>query len=158
MKKLKLGILLISALVFQGLSAASYSETEAAIEHSILKNINRYRLAKGLNALQLNPVISAQAKQHSADMAQHRLRFGHDYFSDRIKKIYSRIPHCNGGAENIAFNYRDGNVVVKQWLSSPGHKRNIDGNYNLTGIGVSRDANGKMYFTQLFIKTNARIG
>ncbi len=46
-------------------------------------------------------------------------------------------------------------IVVKQWLLSPGHRQNIRGNYNLTGIGVARDERGRPYYTQMFVRTKA---
>ncbi|RUR12193.1 hypothetical protein ELY15_05865 [Legionella sp. km772] len=56
--------------------------------------------------------------------------------------------------ENIAFGYRTAQEVVKGWLSSPGHRGNILGNYNFMGIGIARDGRGRIYFTQIFIKTS----
>jgi uncharacterized protein YkwD len=42
--------------------------------------------------------------------------------------------------------------VVDGWLRSPGHRRNIEGDFRLTGIGVATARNGMVYFTQIFIK------
>jgi uncharacterized protein YkwD len=42
--------------------------------------------------------------------------------------------------------------VVDGWLHSPGHKKNIEGDYNFTGIGVSKDKNGRIYYTQIFLR------
>ncbi len=44
--------------------------------------------------------------------------------------------------------------MVEQWLTSPGHKRNIVGNYNITGIGIARDKQGKLYYTQIFLRSS----
>ena len=35
---------------------------------------------------------------------------------------------------------------------SPLHKKNIDGDYDLAGVGAAQDANGVVYFTQIFVK------
>jgi uncharacterized protein YkwD len=40
--------------------------------------------------------------------------------------------------------------VVNGWLKSPGHKKNIEGNFVLTGIGYARSKKGDIYFTQIF--------
>jgi len=40
--------------------------------------------------------------------------------------------------------------VVDGWLHSPGHKRNIEGDFIFTGIGHARDKKGDIYFTQIF--------
>ena len=37
------------------------------------------------------------------------------------------------------------------WLQSPGHRRNIEGDFDLTGIGIVRVAAGTYFFTQLFV-------
>jgi uncharacterized protein YkwD len=37
------------------------------------------------------------------------------------------------------------------WLNSPGHRKNIEGPYNLTGIAMAKAKDGTMYFTQIFI-------
>ncbi|WP_156812353.1 CAP domain-containing protein [Legionella tunisiensis] len=102
----------------------------------------------------MNKLISQEAERHSRDMANHRIPFGHQYFSTRIKRIFDEIQQCRGGAENVAYNYRDAKIVVEQWLTSPGHRRNIEGRYNLTGIGLARDSRGKLYFTQIFVRTD----
>lgn len=127
-------------------------DSDYRITQIILSDINNYRISKGLNPLKLNNIISEQARQHSVDMSRHRISFGHQYFNDRIKRIYAKIPHCRAGAENVAYNYPVSNIV-KEWIKSPGHKQNIIGHYNLTGIGIARDNRGKLYYTQLFIKS-----
>jgi len=130
------------------------AESEAAIEQEILLQINHYRQAHGLGTLRMNPVMTREARQHSLDMANHKIPFGHQYFSDRIKRIYKQVTLPMGGAENVAYNYKTASIVVNGWLKSPGHKRNIDGKYNLTGIGVVRDKQGKLYYTQMFLRAD----
>jgi len=134
-------------------SFAQKIDGDSAIENAILVHINQYRQQKGLSKLKMNSVMVKEARQHSLDMAQHRIPFGHKYFNDRIKRIYAQTEHPQAGAENVAYNYKDAKDVVNNWLRSPGHKRNIDGQYNETGIGVVRDQKGKMYFTQMFLRT-----
>lgn len=146
MKTIK--FLILAVLLTGSLHAQSSDEQ---IQKDILLYVNKYRVEHGLNALKMNPVISEQARQHSQDMATHKMGFGHQYFTDRIKRIYKQITFCRSGAENIAFNYKDTKELVRLWTLSPGHRRNIVGHYNLTGIGVARDSNGKMYYTQMFI-------
>jgi uncharacterized protein YkwD len=41
---------------------------------------------------------------------------------------------------------------VQGWLNSPGHLKNIQGDFDLTGIGVVKTAQNRYYFTQLFIR------
>lgn len=156
-KKTTLTLLFIATLLQCQFTFATKTPTnppsDTAITANILATLNHYRITHRLPPLKTNTIIAAEAKKHSMDMANHRLIFGHQGFPNRIKRICRRIKGCNGGAENVAFNYKP-NVVAKGWLASPGHKRNIDGHYNLTGIGIARDKNGKLYYTQIFIRAS----
>lgn len=132
--------------------AKSNLQRDEIIQADILRYVNQYRHTRGLEPLTLNPILSKEAKKHSQDMATHKLPFGHQYFDQRIKSIYQQIKGCRGGAENIAYNYNDTKVLVDGWVKSSGHRRNIQGHYNLTGIGIARDAQQKIYYTQIFIR------
>jgi uncharacterized protein YkwD len=144
-----------------GVVPALYAKTlpskrasDSAIQNEILIYINQYRHQHGLAPLAMNNKIVIEAKKHSMDMATHKIPFGHSYFKSRINCLHSQIKDSGAGAENVAYNYKDARDVVKNWLLSSGHKRNIDGNYNLTGIGIARDKLGKIYFTQIFLNTH----
>ncbi|OQP58663.1 hypothetical protein A4R26_02520 [Niastella populi] len=114
--------------------------------------MNDYRRKKGLPALSMNASINAEAQRHSENMAARRTSFSHNGFQGRIKRISSSL---NGGIENAAENVAMGSTsaqdVVNGWLTSSMHKRNIEGHYNLTGIGVAADKKGVLYFTQIFV-------
>ncbi|KGP63175.1 transporter [Legionella norrlandica] len=156
--KVKLTTLLM-VLIFSLLPSA-YAElhrenrgNDAAIQNEILVYINNYRQQHGLSPLKMDNYMVKEAKKHSIDMANHTIPFGHKYFKKRIDRLHALIKNSNAGAENVAYNYKNAQDVVKNWLRSPGHKRNIVGNYDLTGIGIARDSKGKIYFTQIFLKT-----
>lgn len=127
---------------------------DTAIQNAILVQINEYRKQHGLPPLSMDNRIVKEAKNHSIDMANHTMPFGHKYFKSRIDRLHDQIKNSGAGAENVAYNYKDAQDVVKNWVRSPGHRRNIEGNYNLTGIGIARDSKGKIYFTQIFLKTS----
>ena len=122
------------------------------LAEDILVYINQFRVRHGLLTLHMNPILSQQAERHSADMAAHRVVFGHDGFAQRMAYLQKRIQTVQGGAENVAYNYKTAKIVAEGWIKSPGHRRNILGHYNQTGIGIVRDKLGKPYFTQLFLK------
>ena len=140
----------------QAQSTINNTESETAIQNAVLFHINQYRQQHHLEPLKMNPVMVKEARQHSLDMANHRIPFGHKYFSHRISTIYSQIKEGVAASENVAYNYKNAQIVVKNWLLSPGHKKNIDGPYNLTGVGVIRDTQGKLYFTQIFLRTESQ--
>lgn len=131
--------------------AASFSI--AALERSVLQKINQFRQQKGLSSLSLNAAITRQARQHSKDMASCRI-LSHDGFEGRVRTISLKVSY-RAAAENVAYNqgFRDPvGQAVNGWLKSSGHFQNIVGNYNMTGIGIAQNAQGSLYFTQIFIK------
>ncbi|KTC90593.1 CAP domain-containing protein [Fluoribacter dumoffii] len=134
-------------------ASANHLESDTEIQNAVLFYINQYRQQHGLSKLKMDNNIVIQARQHSLDMANHRMPFGHQDFGKRIAKLRKQIKNTGGGAENVAYNYKTAQIVVNQWVRSPGHRRNIVGNYNLTGIGVARDQQGKLYYTQIFLQT-----
>lgn len=121
-----------------------------ALEDQILVLINQHRKQKGLPALENNVVIGVEARRHTVSMASHKTPFGHNGFSYRTKVITSKIPGITATAENVAFGSKTAREVVDGWLDSPGHKKNIEGRFRLTGIGVARDDKSVLYFTQIF--------
>lgn len=151
--RLKNIILLTCLMSLTTLSmAAPTPQSDTAIQNAILKRINQYRQLHGLQALKMDSRIVKEAKKHSQDMATHKLSFGHQHFMDRVKHLKAQIKPSGGMAENVAYNYPNADSVVKGWLNSAGHRRNIDGGrYRLTGIGVAPDAQGRLYFTQIFV-------
>jgi uncharacterized protein YkwD len=130
------------------------NEPPGNMEISILNYINDYRHSKGLASLQIVDAATQQAYNHSKEMATGRTGFGHDGFDQRIQAIKQNIgaEYIPASAENVAEGQLSAKEVVKGWLNSPGHKRNIEGNYNLTGIGVYKDREGTIYFTQIFLR------
>ncbi len=126
--------------------------TAGSMETSILANINAHRRSMGLSPLQMIDAANRQAYNHSMNMATGKTPFSHDGFSQRVTNIANSIGRISASAENVAYGSRTAAEVVKGWLNSAPHKKNIEGNYNLTGIGVYANRQGTLYFTQLFVK------
>ncbi len=109
---------------------------------------NAARARTGCPALTIDARLTAAAQAHSADMARN------DYFEhtsldgrtfiDRIRAT----GHPSPGAENIAYGHSTAAGVVKAWMRSPGHRRNIL-DCSLTEVGVGFDRRGN-YWTQDF--------
>lgn len=123
----------------------------------ILVYINQFRVQHGLPKLKMDPVLVKVAMSHSRDMATHALPFGHDKFNQRMNYAHQHIADSLSGAENVAYNYKTAKIVVDGWVHSPGHRRNIMGHYNLTGVAIARDDKGRPYFTQMFLRQDARL-
>lgn len=120
------------------------------MNREILQHVNEYRQTKGLTPLQMNTVISAAAERHSKAMADKTTAFGHDGFENRVKAIRAQLGLIRSSAENVAYGNLNAREVVNGWIKSPGHRKNIEGRFSLTGIGISRNKNGIIYFTQIF--------
>lgn len=132
------------------LPKATTATVAPALEDQILTLINQHRKKKGLPALASDPVIEAEARRHTMAMATHQSPFGHDGFSYRSKVITAKVPGVTATAENVAYGSRSAQEVVSGWLKSSGHRKNIEGKYKLTGIGVARDEKSVLFFTQIF--------
>jgi uncharacterized protein YkwD len=123
-------------------------------EQKIHQLINRYRNSIHLPSLALDENISQLAREHSAAMADHQVPFGNYGFKERIRKIALFLIHKEA-AENVA-SYQgqpvNEEIVLQFWLKSARHRRIIQGDYQLTGIGVAKNADEVYYFTQIFIR------
>ena len=118
------------------------------------KLVNQYRASLGLNPLTLKATLSEVARQHSKDMATGIVPIGHKKFGERIQQIRTTFSVMSS-AENVAWNFSSAEpcyTAFRGWINSPGHQKNMVGNFNLTGIGVELGNNGSYYFTQIFIQ------
>ena len=126
--------------------------SELALARQVHQQVNEYRKSLNLAPLTLNAEISQQARQHSKDMAEKQVEFGHSGFDRRIKAL--KGISYRSAAENVAYNQGYGDPVkqaVSGWIESEGHRQNMTGNFNLTGIGVIKNQQEEYYFTQIFI-------
>lgn len=125
-----------------------------SIEQAVQTQINQYRQQHNLPPLTIDERISNIARTHSQNMASGAVPFSHNGFQERVGTIAKIIP-LSAAAENVAYNqgYSDpATQAVQGWLHSSGHLRNIEGNYNQTGIGVAMNDKGEYYLTQIFIR------
>ncbi|WP_233258394.1 CAP domain-containing protein [[Phormidium] sp. ETS-05] len=126
----------------------------ADMEQAVHQQVNQYRAQKGLPPLSLNQTISQQCREHSQNMANGSVPFSHNGFDVRVDAIAEEITY-GSAAENVAYNYGHPDPVrqaVTGWIGSDGHRKNMEGDFDLTGVGVAKNAKGEYYFTQIFIK------
>lgn len=143
-----MGMAIFCAIPF-ALRAQDVSQQD--MEKDILYYVNQHREEIGKPPLKLAPIITEEAIDHSKDMAKHKVSFGHDGFEDRVAIINRKLKPYHAVGENVAYGQLSAEKVVQLWLKSAGHRKNIEGDYNLTGIGISQDKNGTIYYTQMFI-------
>lgn len=136
-------------ILLTGFPPGSRGRNMDTMESDILKYVNEDRIAHGLSPLEMNQLESSLAAKHSHDMSVGKVKFGHDGFNARAKTIQKELGSIEVG-ENVAEGSMTAREVVDGWLQSPGHKRNIEGNFTLTGIGYATDKKGDIYFTQIF--------
>lgn len=92
--------------------------------------VNAYRTGNDLRPLQLDPALSAIAREHSAAMARAG-KMSHDGFPDRAKR--SGMPVC---VENVGWNFPTPQAQFEAWRASPGHDRNMrDPRVQRIGVG-----------------------
>ncbi|KAB2869573.1 MAG: CAP domain-containing protein [Bacteroidales bacterium] len=145
---------LLSLVVFcfpSGLIAQGNTDI-AALELEVHNQINQYRVGKGLRELKPNNAIRNEALTHSKNMASGKVPFSHKGFDERFNKL-ATIFNISSGSENVANGPADAKTIVEGWLASPKHKENIEGDFNMTGIGIAQAKNGTFFYTQLFVKS-----
>jgi uncharacterized protein YkwD len=155
---------LLLVLIFDitfGLAAGVDGAPEAEIIARLHRLVNEFRKEQRLEPLTLDPTVSAEARKHSARMSRRKGgTIGHRGFQQRIQEIRDKIPY-RVAAENVALNlgYEDpARVAVESWKDSPEHRKNLLGDFSLTGIGVAQGEDGAYFFTQIFIKPRRAAG
>ena len=130
-----------------------------ALEAKTLELVNGHRRSARLAPLENSRAIAAIARRHSEAMAAGRVPFGHDGFERRRRQI-ERSAALEAMAENVGVNaspaHRTAATTVSGWLGSAGHRENIEGDYDVTGIGIARGPRNTWYYTQIFVKRGSR--
>jgi uncharacterized protein YkwD len=121
-------------------------------EKEVFTTINQYRISKGLAPLKWISRIATTAEKHSSDMALRKTGFGHEGFEKRFELLKNKLGKLIAGAENVAYGNVSTQEIIQDWINSPDHKHNIEGDYNCTGIGVARSKDGLIFYTQIFVK------
>ncbi len=130
----------------------------AEFEAEVVRLVNEERKRARLPALTVDTNLTRAARYHANDMVTE------DYFSHPSQDreggrlvsacgTFERIGRFapNGSAENIAAGQRTPADVMRSWMNSPGHKRNILSNRRTIGVGVARGEKGYgIYWVQNF--------
>ena len=122
-----------------------------SVAEQVLVLVNDARGGAGCPAVRLEDRLTRAALDHSTDMARN------DYFShtgrdgrsfvDRIRAQGYPAPR----SENIAAGQRTPADVMRSWLDSPGHRRNIlDCTATEMGLGLAEGGSYGRYWTQVF--------
>ncbi len=113
--------------------------------------VNKERETRGLGSLTLSGKLCHIARLHSKVQLQHRNIFHESPVdgSDHGMRLEEGGYMYKACAENVS---TAPNLVMSHngLMNSPGHYKNIVGDWDEIGIGIEADANGQLYVTQLF--------
>lgn len=151
--KNRLIFLIAITLIFTSVSCLEnvLSSSATELEDGVFTMVNEHRVSIGMNELVLEEIISNESRTHSQNMAEGKVAFSHDGFSDRADRIYTQFGG-NAAGENVGKEFATAKAAVDWWLNSPDHKANIEGDFTHSGVGVWQHNGGDFYFTQIFIK------
>jgi len=139
-------------------STATIAVSATSDERRAFDLINVERRSRGLRPLILDGSLTRIARYHSETMARdgvlgHVDRDGLD-LTGRAEVLGLRGWKALG--ENIAYNqgYPDPTAfAVERWMISEKHRENIlNGMFTHAGIGIARAADGRVFFTQVFME------
>jgi len=141
----------VSCIVRAQAPSAKFEMTKE--EQKLLELTNAERKKKDLPPLKPSPLLFKVARAHSANMAKHG-KMAHELDD---KNPFQRIKEAGYkyafAGENVAAGLDDLEVVVKGWMDSEPHRKNILATqFTEIGLGIARDKKGEPYLTQVFGK------
>ena len=156
-----ISILVINAGCFTANKVVKHSIPElaannASFQQQFLTAVNSVRVKArkcGTSSFSAAPPLSLESKlnyaayKHSLDMSENQF-LGHT--SSNGDTLVERMQNVNylwsAVGENIAYNQKDIEQVIGDWLSSPGHCRNLMSHeYTQTGVALVNK-----YWTQVY--------
>lgn len=150
-------LLLLSCAVFASsvlsgtpCHAEKAKPNSAQTREDLLRQHNKERREEGKKPLTLNSKLSAAAQSY-ADYLAKSGKFSHTAkgtMSSRVKDAGYK-PKAVG--ENIAVGQPSVPTVLRSWMHSEGHKKNIlSKNYTEVGFGIARDKKGRLLWVTDF--------
>lgn len=122
-----------------------------ALIRDLLSRHNAIRSERDLPPLSFSPTLSEAAREQVAGMIElgkvrHRGVDGSTP-ADRVKQ--TGYPYQTVG-ENVAAGQETAEEVMTGWMDSPGHRRNILGDFQELGAARDEDPNGRPYWCVVF--------
>jgi len=75
----------------------------------------------------------------------------HDNFSSRKANLEQVVGAVRVG-ENVAYGFSTPQATLNAWIASEGHRVNLLGNYTHYGLSIRENADGRKYYTNIFVK------
>ncbi len=113
---------------------------------------NRERTAAKLPPLKVSPQLTEAARDHARDMAEHQ-KLSHDGSdgSTVSKRVKQRGYRYQEVGENVATG-ETSEQVMRSWLDSPPHRKNILDNFSEIGVAMAPDVEGTHYWCVVFAR------
>ncbi len=137
----------------QKLNIPALAASTLTVEEEVVQLVNQERAKYGLKPLTSNWEVARVARYKSQDM------INKNYF-DHNSPTYGTpfqmmknfgITYKTAG-ENIAAGQTTAQAVVKAWMNSEGHRKNIlSSSYTQIGVGYVKGGSYGHYWTQMFI-------
>lgn len=137
----------------------AWGSRNTAFEMQVLQLVNQHRASKGLVLLGFEPNLLNCAGWKALHMAGYDYMEHDDPAPPVARTAWDRFAAfgLTGGTlgENIAYGYMKPDAVMTAWLSSPGHKANIESaSYRSIGIGAGIKPGGVYAWCQCFSSAN----
>lgn len=126
------------------------SQNVTEVEQELLNTVNEHRMSLGKNTLEFNSAAYREANSHTDYMIA-KGAINHDNFTARASGI-SAETDAEFVAENVAKDYATASGAFEGWLNSTNHKRTMEDDFTHTAVSVKKDADGTLYFTQIFYR------
>ena len=125
-------------------------DSEAACAE-VIKAHNRLRAEAKLAPLEVSKRLQGAALKHAKDMAAHgKMTHKGSDGSTSMKRILAKGYNYRRAGENVAAGYFTVEGLMKGWMDSPHHKRNILGSFSQIGVACATGENGKRYWCVTF--------
>jgi hypothetical protein len=117
----------------------------------VIKAHNRLRAEAKLPPLEVSSKLRSAAEKHAKDMAEHgKMTHKGSNGSSSMKRILAAGYNYRRAGENVAAGYFTVEGLMKGWMDSPHHKRNILGSFSQIGVACATGENGKRYWCVTF--------
>lgn len=127
------------------------------LANSMFAAINQKRKENGLSALRSIVNLQNSARDQVLYLCENSILTHDNPNGDLQQRVKRNGFDGSLIGENISKNHSDEiDIVIKMWMGSLNHRKNIMGNYKYTGVSTCVDKKGKRFWVQVFGNENSR--
>lgn len=133
------------------------SDTQSSMSEmtkKVVDLVNKERVNRGLQPLAIDAKLTDCAQAKAQDMVNKNY-FAHNSptYGSPFNMMEQWGIKFTAAGENIAEGQRTAEEVMTSWMNSPGHRSNIlSDSFADIGVGVAKDKNGVLYWSQMFMR------